>query len=431
MSSLPIHLQANVQANEHLYQPLPSSSSIWIIELEIGRDEMPIKCRLVTVPDFMHAPAFHALRYCWGEELAEETVLCKNQIMRTTQNLFNALNRLRSIGVCRLWADAICINQNNISERNQQVSIMRQIYERAERVHIWLGHSNGNVPLALEVIRRVFNLCCERRYGWETQHLWREKLHNEAARVEVVESAPCQSFQKFLILNYTERPLQTFSNDRGLVVSGSYIQEVQACPEVFMHCAQEQVDWDLVGLTAAWVLYAPSARIIRRMYKYSSYFAQAYFMFRGKLHLRDGVPLLRILDHTRGFKCTEPNDRVFAVLQHPIRHIHDFAKQVQLDATVQHLQRDGMNPNSNHLQIVIDYAKTTFEVYREVVLRSMISCILWRLSAMRRKWPAPASDIRHGCPNGTSFLERLLKTCAVSYTIPVVGELPSVRVRQN
>jgi Heterokaryon incompatibility protein (HET) len=38
-----------------------------------------------------------------------------------------------------LWIDAICINQDDIDERNEQVRMMGNIYQKAERVTVWLG----------------------------------------------------------------------------------------------------------------------------------------------------------------------------------------------------------------------------------------------------------------------------------------------------
>jgi Heterokaryon incompatibility protein (HET) len=35
--------------------------------------------------------------------------------------------------------DAICINQRNIPERNEQVKIIREIYHNAKGVVAWLG----------------------------------------------------------------------------------------------------------------------------------------------------------------------------------------------------------------------------------------------------------------------------------------------------
>jgi hypothetical protein len=39
--------------------------------------------------------------------------------------------------------DAICINQDDLEEHNQQVSLMAFIYSRAQAVLIWPGHLNA------------------------------------------------------------------------------------------------------------------------------------------------------------------------------------------------------------------------------------------------------------------------------------------------
>lgn len=49
-----------------------------------------------------------------------------------------------------LWADAICIDQNNIPERNQQVRIMRKIFSQADRVLSWLGPAADSSDLAFD-----------------------------------------------------------------------------------------------------------------------------------------------------------------------------------------------------------------------------------------------------------------------------------------
>ncbi|KAI9768262.1 MAG: hypothetical protein M1839_004156 [Geoglossum umbratile] len=57
-----------------------------------------------------------------------------------THNLFLALKHLRlPYNERKLWIDAICINQEDVEERNQQVQIMQQIYWRARRVIVLLG----------------------------------------------------------------------------------------------------------------------------------------------------------------------------------------------------------------------------------------------------------------------------------------------------
>lgn len=61
------------------------------------------------------------------------------------------------VGVSYFWADAICINQQDIKERTQQVQLMGQIYGSAETVYSWLGPRDQS--LAFESIKRLARLC--------------------------------------------------------------------------------------------------------------------------------------------------------------------------------------------------------------------------------------------------------------------------------
>ncbi|KAI3400801.1 hypothetical protein diail_2010 [Diaporthe ilicicola] len=50
------------------------------------------------------------------------------------------------------WIDAICIDQNNVNERNHQVGLMKQIYSMASNVYIWLGPESENSRLAMDFL---------------------------------------------------------------------------------------------------------------------------------------------------------------------------------------------------------------------------------------------------------------------------------------
>ena len=57
-----------------------------------------------------------------------------------TANLHSALQRLRLVDKpILLWADAICINQDDKAEKEAQVLLMRRIYTRADIVVADLG----------------------------------------------------------------------------------------------------------------------------------------------------------------------------------------------------------------------------------------------------------------------------------------------------
>ncbi|EXJ68478.1 uncharacterized protein A1O5_08271, partial [Cladophialophora psammophila CBS 110553] len=43
-----------------------------------------------------------------------------------------------------LWVDAICTNQDDVPEKNNQVQPMKDIYEQASKVIAWLGLGDGD-----------------------------------------------------------------------------------------------------------------------------------------------------------------------------------------------------------------------------------------------------------------------------------------------
>ncbi|KAF5868200.1 putative heterokaryon incompatibility protein [Botrytis fragariae] len=65
-----------------------------------------------------------------------------------TANLFAAMQKLRKTNaIQRIWIDAICINQNDNDEKNTQVRLMRDIYQKTERCLIWLGEFEDAKPV--------------------------------------------------------------------------------------------------------------------------------------------------------------------------------------------------------------------------------------------------------------------------------------------
>ncbi|KUJ10875.1 uncharacterized protein LY89DRAFT_739856 [Mollisia scopiformis] len=56
-----------------------------------------------------------------------------------------------------VWVDALCINQDDLAERSQQVMLMRDIYSVAHRVVVWLGEDNGQAAEALAIIKKAAN----------------------------------------------------------------------------------------------------------------------------------------------------------------------------------------------------------------------------------------------------------------------------------
>src|SRR5436190_35615 len=57
-----------------------------------------------------------------------------------------------------IWIDFICINQENLEERNLQVSMMDRIYGKARYVLVWLGRDDGTIAMANETISKILSV---------------------------------------------------------------------------------------------------------------------------------------------------------------------------------------------------------------------------------------------------------------------------------
>lgn len=102
-------------------------------------------------------PTFFALSYVWGDPTRTHDIIIDDKRLRITENLYTALRELQpsSLGFIWIWADAICINQDDLAERSAQVLLMREIYHSAADVKIWLGPSNENWMRCLRFISNL------------------------------------------------------------------------------------------------------------------------------------------------------------------------------------------------------------------------------------------------------------------------------------
>ncbi|KAK1516952.1 HET domain-containing protein [Colletotrichum costaricense] len=139
--------------------PLSTSRSIRLVVLQRSAKrepfQEPLSCRLVEA-NVDCPPSYVALSYTWGgeepcEPLTIRTSGSSTKQLLITPNCAAALRLLRrslqrksknrrSLSV---WIDAICIVQTSDDERNAQVAMMAEIYQRAKTVVVWLGEDHA------------------------------------------------------------------------------------------------------------------------------------------------------------------------------------------------------------------------------------------------------------------------------------------------
>lgn len=123
--------------------PLSHADAIRLLTIHPGQRQDILRCSLYATRLNLRAQAeYSALSYMWGSRDKAQFVIVDDEILTIHLNLLQFLLRLRHpYGDIVVWADAICINQNDPAEKGQQVQLMSRIYSQASRTMIWLGES--------------------------------------------------------------------------------------------------------------------------------------------------------------------------------------------------------------------------------------------------------------------------------------------------
>jgi hypothetical protein len=106
---------------------------------------------------------YTALSYTWGPPNPTASILIDGSLFCARENLHLALQAIRkrsSIASDDIWTsypkfycmDGLCINQDDVLERNRQVNLMSQIYSHASLVRIWLGPEAEDSNLAMDFL---------------------------------------------------------------------------------------------------------------------------------------------------------------------------------------------------------------------------------------------------------------------------------------
>lgn len=139
------------------YPRLPDQRSIRLIKLygATSQDD-DIYTDLITA-SIDQPPPYEALSYTWGGQPKDQVIYANGQKFFITKNAQDAMRQLRpKPGEFKyIWIDAICINQDDISEKSSQVSMMVEIYKKASRVDIWLGNGGDSTDFILKWYRLI------------------------------------------------------------------------------------------------------------------------------------------------------------------------------------------------------------------------------------------------------------------------------------
>ena len=143
---------------DRLYEPLnPALVEIRLLDLlPSKKPESDIQCKLRTVSligGLQQSGGFEALSYTWGDPTIQKHIIVNDQQVKVTQNLETFLRQRRHDSeTVSLWVDAVCINQQDLDEKNAQIPLMNLIYAFANRLTVWLGPEADDSSHAMETL---------------------------------------------------------------------------------------------------------------------------------------------------------------------------------------------------------------------------------------------------------------------------------------
>lgn len=279
------HTATNRLRSTFRHQPLEHDKpSIRLIHLlpDLSPDGL-IQCEIVH--ETIEAP-YTCLSYRWGAPDPSSSILINGQLFAVRQNLLDFLDMARKNGAATMiyWIDALCIDQDNILERNHQVAQMGDIFSQATCVNIWLGATTADKDItpALRVLRDPEN-ASPQQWG--------------------LVSAVKQDLEDYICGNpYWERAwiVQEIFLARKVLVWLS----TETIPFEYLHWATDYFYLGWRGFPFA--KFKLSSREVMDPKVLISKFEDAKRLYHG-------TNLQSLLKHFSGMKCEHPRDHVFSL----------------------------------------------------------------------------------------------------------------------
>lgn len=279
-----------IDGDEFEHTPLSGRDEFRTMILHPSRDpEAPIECELVQYALFL-APEYEAISYVWGDNTVPRYIRLNRKVLQITSNLYDALLALRRESEPRhLWVDAVCINQGDVSERNQQVTLMGDIYMGASRVVIWLGNAGEDSHLVFQHIARFLQHQDDVFSG-------RCRPTDEPINESHINMPPYEGATGAALDRLFQRPwfFRTW-----------VIQEKVLSKEALVCCGSESASWDdiFAGVSHSTVLND-------RPLHGPNYNDRAH-----RIHtLRPLTSSRDLLQYSRDCQVTDPKDRIYGIL---------------------------------------------------------------------------------------------------------------------
>lgn len=274
-----------------LYASLPLKTlEIRILDLEPSDAyNAELKCDLNILDLKVTQPkSYEALSYTWGAP-SKTKITVNGEIVDISENLESFLrHRRQPEEAVTLWIDAICINQDDTSEKNEQIPKMNVIYGLASTITIWLGPASHDSTLAMQWLAYL---------GTESPY----------AKLPILGRDVLDAFQSLLSRSWWSRAWVIQE-----VAIGGMANKIHC---LAVKCGNETISWmALVVAAARMTAYSDDLRQhfpkISHILELDS-FRESSFEFLTNADNRDLV--VNLVARYRRFKASDPRDKIYSL----------------------------------------------------------------------------------------------------------------------
>lgn len=242
-------------------------------------------------------PEYDAISYAWNGGNASEPFLCNDKQLLITSSLSEAFLMIgRSRFRRPIWADAIYINQDDSSEKNVQVPLIKEDYSKATRVLVWLGPAAEATDHAMDSVERL-NILLDRASS-------------------AILAGP--EYLKQHHLPHADDPL--WMGLRNIFYRLWFVQEVAPGNDVIAMCGSKSISWDLLSSLTANLKRTGTVHIVRHVRewdvnKLDAIASISVIDLHSNAHRQDRhCSLTTLCRNSRWWRTSEPIDKVYAFL---------------------------------------------------------------------------------------------------------------------
>ncbi|KAH0561998.1 hypothetical protein GP486_003299 [Trichoglossum hirsutum] len=284
-----------------IYPPLESARHIRLLRIFPGKTDDDVH-GMIFQETLAAAPRYDAVSYVWENDVKNCIIHTSEGFLPVTTSLYSAVKRIRfEENSTVIWADSICINQDDNQEKAIQIRLMRDIFERALHVLAYLGEAADDSHLVPELMNAIANADLDS----DPDKLRQGDFTGLGLPAE---SDPAWAAGRA----FFRRPWW----QRVWIV-----QEIVVASEVVVICGPWTVGWDLIlcGVYKArehhimalqWSKNEPSSEVT------SAGFTAAWRLIVSRIKFQGGtrLPLLVLLGFHGFTKATKARDHLFALL---------------------------------------------------------------------------------------------------------------------